>query len=80
LIETGVWLATLTGGDGGDDTADAGDNDGDRTALIHIARDFLYMPKKFDFNSGHPRYSPCVGGDRYGCSECLSVCFSCANC
>jgi len=41
LIATGIWPATLTGGDGGDDNGDVGDNDGDRTVLIHIARDVL---------------------------------------
>jgi len=65
LIETGVWLATLTGGDGGDDTADAGDNDGDRTALIHLVRDVLYMLKNYYINSGDVRYSPSVDSDRY---------------
>jgi len=71
LIETFIWLAPLTGEDGGDDTGDGGDNDGDRTVLIHIARDVLYMIKNFHFNSGDVRYSPSVDRDRYlaGCTH-----------
>ena len=64
LIKTDIWLAPLTGEDGGDDTGDGGDNDGDRTATIHIARDVLYMIRNFHFNSGDVRYSPSVDRDR----------------
>ena len=64
MIEIGIWLDALTGGDGGDDTSDGGDNDGNTAASKDIARDTLYLPKNFYFNSGDVQYSPSVDRDR----------------
>jgi hypothetical protein len=65
LIETGIGLAALTGGVGGDSAGDGGDGIGDPTSSSDITSELLYMLKKLTFNSGEVRYSRCVDGDRY---------------
>jgi hypothetical protein len=63
LIEMGMWLLVLTGGDGGDGTADGGERDGDRTTSREVARNVLYLVKNFHFNSRDVRYAPSVDRD-----------------
>jgi hypothetical protein len=47
LIEIGIWLAVLTGGDGGDVAGEAGDGAGDRTPSNDMANYVLYILKNF---------------------------------
>jgi hypothetical protein len=42
LIEIGIWLAALPGGDGGDDAGDVGDGAGERTKSKDMAKTFLH--------------------------------------
>jgi hypothetical protein len=62
LIEPGIGLAALTGGDGGDSAEDGGDGVGDRTSSNDIALNLLYMLNNLPFNSGDVRF---VGWDSY---------------
>ena len=65
LIETGIGLAALTGGDGGDNAGDAGDGVGDPTSSSDIAKYLLYMLNNHPLNSDDVRYSRFVDTDRY---------------
>jgi hypothetical protein len=65
LIQKGIGLAALTGGDGGDSAVDGGDGVGDSTSSSDIASGLLYMLKNHQFNSGDVRYSRFVDTDMY---------------
>jgi hypothetical protein len=65
LVEMGIWWASLTSGDGGDEAGDGGDSEGDRTTSCHLTENVLYIVKYFHFNSGDVPYSPSVGRDGY---------------
>jgi len=58
LVETGIALAALPGGDGGDGA-------GVTAASSYIAKDFLYMLNNFQLNSVDVRHSRYVDRDRY---------------
>jgi hypothetical protein len=65
-----MWLAALTGVDGGDGTRKAGDGAGDRIPSNDMVKDVLYMLKNFHFNSGDVRYVGSVDTDWFlaGCA------------
>jgi hypothetical protein len=61
LIKICMWMATLTGGDGGDGTGDGCETHRDRTTSRHVAAKTIYIVKNFHFNSGDVRYTGSVG-------------------
>jgi hypothetical protein len=65
-----MWLATHTGGDGGDGTGDGCEKHRDRTTSRHVATNNIYIVKNFHFNSGDVRYTGSVDRDGYvaGCA------------
>jgi hypothetical protein len=65
LIQTGIGLAALTGGDGGDSAVDGGDGVRDSTSSSDIASDLLYRLDNHQFDSGDVRCSRFVDTDRY---------------
>jgi hypothetical protein len=65
LIEMGMWLTALTGGNAGDSTGDPRDNEANRITSRHVAANALDILKTFHFNSGDVRYARSDDRDRY---------------
>jgi hypothetical protein len=58
LMEIGIWLVALPGGDGSDGAAD-------RSTSNNVARDAVYMLKNFHSDPGDVEYSSSVDRDGY---------------
>jgi hypothetical protein len=65
LHRDGMWLAVLTGADGGHIAVDGSDSNRDRTTSCYVAENVPYIGKNFHYNSSDVQYSPSVDRDRY---------------